>query len=470
MGCCFNSSTKDDPDYPKRSSSKKSGPKTNHLNLEKAEGDTKEQPDQKYCFKCKDLSLNENLLIDLDCRTCRICSACAYNYFNECLNPKVYPSCECKILIPYRKFKTYIQEGDLIDYLSIVSEPEFDLPTKFYCKQNHSIVVTKNDEKFVECNQEPGTKYCLSCLEPHNSSLGCIEFYRQNKPKCIICRTKFADPGSPCDCLLCNNCKLEEFKDQLSSDPLKNPRCEVCNQVVIESDLIPLFDGKEKLIKYREDVLLGSKFKCSICYLEKPVDGSITLDCKDRFCKKCIKNHIKAFLNSSAGNESKVLCPICSKDINYHIVTFVLDKFWIDFYEKRLLRNLKRESKEYMKFCNNCDYAAYISIDADEFECPKCNQTICPKCNRISSGTCCREFSLSDIEEFKNTLVRCPECKLGILKENGCNFIKCLWNECKGIIFCFLCKKILSEDEHFSHYKRSGPFGNSCNTTDKIDI
>ena len=450
-------------------------PKTDHYSHFKFEESIKPEEfpiksDEIYCFKCKDSSLTPDSLIELDCQKCRICSACIFTYFNESLVYKVQLYCQCKAPIPYRFYKTHIQEGDLIEYIGVISSSAFILPDRFYCKNHHLNKLTNKNERFIKCDQESGTIYCIGCLETHDSSITCLEYYHKNKPKCLICRTKFAEPGTPCECLLCNGCKLENFKDQLSSDPLNNPHCEVCYQTAIERDLSFMFNGRDKLIKYKEDVLLGSKFSCPICYREKPVDGSITLDCKDRFCKKCIKDYMKTFLANSAGNASKIKCPKCNQDIIYHIITFVLDKFWIDLYEKRLLRNLERKSKEYMKFCNNCDYGAYIAFDAEQFQCPKCNKTICPKCNKFSSPTCCSFGSLSSMEPFKSTLVRCPECKLGILKETGCNFITCLWNECKGISFCFLCKKVLSEDEHFSHYKRTGPFGNSCNTLDKIDI
>jgi hypothetical protein len=55
-------------------------------------------------------------------------------------------------------------------------------------------------------------------------------------------------------------------------------------------------------------------------------------------------------------------------------------------------------------------------------------------------------------------LKKCPHCSEFIEKINGCNFITCNC-DCR---FCFICLKILTAEDHYSHYKNSDPWTNGC--------
>ena len=80
-------------------------------------------------------------------------------------------------------------------------------------------------------------------------------------------------------------------------------------------------------------------------------------------------------------------------------------------------------------------------------------------------------------EEKKNldfiakNFTKCPKCKTPVEKESGCNFMKCRWPGCKDSYFCLLCNKALTVidkqiNDHYTHYRLSGPFGKTCNTMD----
>jgi hypothetical protein len=72
------------------------------------------------------------------------------------------------------------------------------------------------------------------------------------------------------------------------------------------------------------------------------------------------------------------------------------------------------------------------------------------------------------LNAIKNESKKCPKCKNFVLKDSGCNFIKCRWPGCKDSFFCYLCSSPLKSTQHYSHYKSSGPFGRTCNKLDNI--
>jgi hypothetical protein len=419
------------------------------------------------CFICEEL-LDLDSLTMMDCKRCLICIVCIPELFIKAKEDLINLKCRCSIPTKYSKLKDFITEEDLIEYLREVSKLAFKLPSSFLCIGKHVNNKKEDSETFASC-RKCNEKICLRCLEDHDSNYSCLEFYKKNLPKCKVCGERAPNLELHCKCLICNYCNLMDVKDKLEVEPTKNPECQLCRRIVPDYDLSNIFGGRSELIRFREDALIGVKFVCEICNIEKLVDGSITLYCTHRFCKSCMKKYMETQLSTSTLDKVSIDCPICEQEISYHIITYVLNKKWVEIYERKLLRAMKSKSKEMMKFCNVCDYGAIISIDSVDFECPKCQKTICPKCNNIVSPNCCQTRGISMCEELKDTLVKCPKCNSGIIKENGCNFIKCLWNDCQGVCFCFLCHKILTEGDHYKHFKISGPFGNTCNTLDRID-
>lgn len=71
--------------------------------------------------------------------------------------------------------------------------------------------------------------------------------------------------------------------------------------------------------------------------------------------------------------------------------------------------------------------------------------------------------------ELIGKVQKCPDC--GELQElmRGCKYVKCIAKACiTKPNFCFVCGNELTEAQHYSHYKKNGPFGATCNTTDNI--
>ncbi len=55
----------------------------------------------------------------------------------------------------------------------------------------------------------------------------------------------------------------------------------------------------------------------------------------------------------------------------------------------------------------------------------------------------------SSMELIENTSKQCPQCKSWMQKLDGCNKMTCVKCHC---YFCWLCKKILSKSDPYSHF------------------
>eukprot|EP00828_Plagiopyla_frontata_P040281 TRINITY_DN5420_c0_g1_i2.p3 TRINITY_DN5420_c0_g1~~TRINITY_DN5420_c0_g1_i2.p3 ORF type:complete len:162 (-),score=23.00 TRINITY_DN5420_c0_g1_i2:157-642(-) len=58
---------------------------------------------------------------------------------------------------------------------------------------------------------------------------------------------------------------------------------------------------------------------------------------------------------------------------------------------------------------------------------------------------------------------QCPKCLFMIAKEKSSNFLACQSTTCKGqTFFCYLCNKLLTQRDNYSHYENDDPWGNKC--------
>ena len=66
---------------------------------------------------------------------------------------------------------------------------------------------------------------------------------------------------------------------------------------------------------------------------------------------------------------------------------------------------------------------------------------------------------------------KCPYCASIVEKIDSCHFFKCHSNVCRENpkrCMCYLCEKGLQEKHHYSHYKNTWPYGQSCNSIEGI--
>ncbi|CAG9326167.1 unnamed protein product [Blepharisma stoltei] len=342
-------------------------------------------------------------------------------------------------------------------------------------------VLDENPNEIRVLKQKPQAKAHLKIktakLEPNQNYVQCSTCLKLSK---LIAE-------SSCEHSQCSNC----FRKYLISLKLsileENIPCSVCKSKLPMQYIYNILGNKESFEKIQADVLNREyaqydeprevpKFQCLICLENFNIDQGITLSCDHRYCTNCIKGHIESLINEGKVTEEDMKCPQCPAPITPQEVEGNASKDNFNRYLEFSMRKFKPKGKNlFFKQCFKCDAPMEISVNVKEIICPGCHRVYCPQCNNKHTGMTCEEFEKSKEDKKKQEeipkiedMVRCPKCRNGILKESGCNFMLCRYPDCRKTYFCFLCGKQLQKKHHYSHYKKSGPFGNSCNTQDRI--
>ena len=132
----------------------------------------------------------------------------------------------------------------------------------------------------------------------------------------------------------------------------------------------------------------------------------------------------------------------------------------------------------------NWEYNYVVSLEDPFVVCPNlaCRHQFWPKCRepKHNPRTWEEDRELRQKEDENEKLLAeylkeaeskaCPTCQIPIVKDRGCNFINCPSSKCKKkTYFCFLCGLPMERRHHYTHYKKGGPYGNSCNTLDGLE-
>ena len=209
---------------------------------------------------------------------------------------------------------------------------------------------------------------------------------------------------------------------------------------------------------------------CKICCSNMVNKDNIAQKyCLHYFCDECIKNYMTYQINNGIVLVIKCLMAGCphiytSEEIKENVPNDVYRKY-IRFYGIQI--KMKNPEKVYI----NCPF-----IDCDELvdvtNLPKSNvicgmgHVFCIECRKLgghsrSNSECDKtELNLDLFNELKKknptkiyqNYKQCPECKVLIEKNDGCNEMKCL--NC-GFVFCWLCLREYT-DNHYSLYNVKG--------------
>jgi hypothetical protein len=240
------------------------------------------------------------------------------------------------------------------------------------------------------------------------------------------------------------------------------------NKIKLEENL------GEKLKKFGIEESTLKQFKdpdiCNICFENKVNKGNISQKCcQHYFCDKCIKKYMTYQINNGIVLEIKCLMAGCphlytSEEIRANVSNEVYRKY-IRFYSIQI--KIRNPEKVYI----NCPF-----IDCDELvdvtNIPDGNvicgvgHVFCKECLKLGGhskkNSICKknELNLDLYNELKQNnpskihqnYKQCPECKVLIEKNDGCNQMKCL--NC-GYSFCWLCLREYTYN-HYSIYNVKG--------------
>ena len=308
---------------------------------------------------------------------------------------------------------------------------------------------------------------------------------------CGVCMGKFRiEEGITfeCDHRFCNNCVKEYFREKImssnvSEDELTCPSC----GVAIDHNIIQGLD-KELYDKYLNFAFRnwkpeeGAVLKyCCFCDAAAEIPENLKRfqcpKCKKSYCPQCNQNHqarvtceefARAELEKKepgrAGLERKEKVQAEAGDKRKGVEDRKgeeVGKFGVEerkVERKETGKNLKAAEREDAgKGKNPARVEDKVEVKGKVRE--KSNSQVKVPSSQANDGY---------LEQLKKESRRCPKCKNFVLKDSGCNFIKCRWPGCKDSYFCYLCSAVLKSTQHYSHYKTSGPFGRTCNKLDNI--
>lgn len=220
---------------------------------------------------------------------------------------------------------------------------------------------------------------------------------------------------------------------------------------------------------------------CPICL--ETTSAIVTIHDDHHVCQGCFQNYVDAKVSAGRVKEDELTCPYesCSAPVSIPQIKTHCDRAtfgrFIKF-ESRVTLDGHVEGNLQTRLCPECEDISVIPADASTLTCPCGIQQCLPCKSRAHPGLTCTANQQQILKEQSQILASarsqgikaCPYCNSLVQLDSGCNFIYCFSEQCRGNkMFCFLCEKKLDEEHHYDHYKRTGPFGDSCNTLDGLE-
>jgi hypothetical protein len=374
-------------------------------------------------------------------------------------------------------------------------------------------------EKLKAKNIENDKLSCPRCLKTYNDKYYLNYHIRKNscKPprintKCQNCSREFSCIQSlmrhtrlskSCGSKITEMAKKRAAEEDMGKPHLKN----LCHDVDLQSRQ---FNTSNKRIKLSSvdncdscdsdksiplsmihaDSQLIAHESCPICFDNYVADDCINLtSCSHRFCKSCLKMHIQISVKQG---ETHVMCPAgvgCGSELSESELRLLADPSIFAKWERRALERAV-ELDPTLHLCTSPDCTYVICWTGPEdgeslFDCPLCLHKRCIVCQQepFHTGSTCLKagkwqdtysrtsypYSTSAIVPVEDRILlrcmnvkRCQRCGQGVVKEKGCNKIKC---RC-GYRFCFAC---LSENAQCDCTPKSAQHGFIDNVTGQID-
>jgi hypothetical protein len=197
---------------------------------------------------------------------------------------------------------------------------------------------------------------------------------------------------------------------------------------------------------------------CKICFEPKCSSEMTTLDCGHFFCTSCIISIIRVATESYSVGD--IVCPALncrkkmSKDnivecLKSHAQSETLLKFEKVCNDRQLILNPS------LLQCTNIECKNMIRMNESKivrkfYTCDMCRTEICGRCrlSNHSSNECLVDINdnFADLKK-DHILGNCPNCKVSVEKESGCNHMTCYI--CK-YNFCWLCRRKYTPNHYLS--------------------
>lgn len=204
-----------------------------------------------------------------------------------------------------------------------------------------------------------GIDECRVCGYVHAGN--CVENYKENVDLLRVCHgcngnEKFL---LKCGHNYCAECLKKHAENSLSINPFGVVTCKDCENL---TSIIPVwilnkifgnsesFFGFKSMSKHKKSQ--STKHFCMICLKKLDKNNVVTLDCGDRYCKKCISGYFEQKIQHFT-LDCSVLCPHCSSKIDPLIVQGNISPEVCEDFLEMLIKSSKhkRNSRSKIVWC-----------------------------------------------------------------------------------------------------------------------
>lgn len=216
-----------------------------------------------------------------------------------------------------------------------------------------------------------------------------------------------------------------------------------------------------------------ASFDCPLCFTTSSYNDSVELDCLHRFCRECFLNMLEVKIREKCVKDEELKCPMpnCDCVITVPQVEGVTKgtPLWERFLESRYELWRPDMGQDHYCMCPDpkCSARFLAPATMKEVKCPACRASFCAKCCQHHPKKTCEEHrkwlqendsSERELQELieREKWQRCPVCKAACARSQGCNYMSCSSERCRGCThFCYICGVQLDHLQHVTHY----PFG-----------
>ncbi|KAH7286948.1 hypothetical protein KP509_32G029100 [Ceratopteris richardii] len=214
-------------------------------------------------------------------------------------------------------------------------------------------------------------------------------------------------------------------------------------------------------------------FECGCCCSDVPFEEMVQCADGHLFCCVCLRKSIEESTYGTLPASAALLCldmAGCDQTIPLSELRRVVEFNLLSKYEERQANDCIAKARlEGLVRCPFCNFACDLDVGIDVLDCPSCWKKSCVKCKEPSHEPlrCEQVEKPSDTEHRRqieeimtgSILRHCTACKAVLIKDGGCNKIKC---RC-GQSMCYVCRSAITDYKHFcNHFREPGKGCSTC--------